>query len=111
MLLKQIGLTWLRRIILAAPFAAAAVMTVLISFADRLHLRLERVAGYGFLFAAPWGWLLDHDWGGVHVQSRWVQSLISYVVLLWIPALLYFACLWLLLRFWDYERGAFTSNW
>lgn len=92
---KQIA--WLRRIILAVPFAVAAALTVLVSFADRLHLRLERVAGYGFLFATPWAWLLDHDWFG-HAHSRWVEWLISNAVILWIPALLYFACLWLLLR-------------
>jgi hypothetical protein len=39
--LKQIGLIWLRRIVLAAPFVVAAVLTVLIGLADRLHLRLE----------------------------------------------------------------------
>lgn len=99
MLSRQIGLTWLKRIMLAVPFAVAAVLTILISFADRLHLRLERVAGYGFLFATPWAWLLDHDWfGNVHVHSRWVESLIDDAVILWIPALLYSASLWLLLR-------------
>ena len=90
-------MTWLRRILLALPFAMAMVLTVLISSADRLHLRSERIAGYGFLFGTPWAWLLDHDWFG-NVHSRWVESLISYAVILWIPALLYFACLWLLLR-------------
>ena len=79
------------------PFVVAAALTVLISFADPLHLRVERVAGYGFLFATPWAWLLDHDWFG-HVQSRRVEWLISNAVILWIPALLYFAFLWLLLR-------------
>ena len=98
MLPKQIRLTWLRRILLAVPFVAATALTVLISSADRFHLRSERIAGYGFLFGTPWAWLLDHDWFG-NVHSRWVQSLITYAVVLWIPALLYFACLWLLLRF------------
>jgi hypothetical protein len=90
-------MTWLRRILLALPFAAATVLTVLISSSDRFHLRSERIAGFGFLFATPWAWLLDHDWFG-SVHSRWVESLITYAVVLWIPALLYFACLWLLLR-------------
>jgi hypothetical protein len=80
-------MVWTRRILLALPFAAAAVLTVLINFADRLHLRLERFAGYGFLFGAPWAWLLDRDWFG-NVHSRWGQSLIGYAVILWIPALL-----------------------
>jgi len=90
-------MTLLRRILLAVPFAMATVLTILISSADRFHMHSERIAGYGFLFGTPWGWLLDHDWFG-NVHSRWVQSLISYAVILWIPALLYFACLWLILR-------------
>ena len=96
MLSKRIGLTWFRRILLAVPFATATVLTVPISSADRLHLRSERIAGYGFLFGTPWAWLLDHDWLR-NVHSRWIESLITYAVILWIPALLYSACLWLLL--------------
>jgi len=88
---------WARRILLVVPFVVATVLTVLISSADRLHLRSERIAGYGFLFGAPWAWLLDHDWFG-SIHSRWLQSLITYAVILWIPAMLYSACLWLLLR-------------
>jgi hypothetical protein len=94
---KQIGLTWLRRILLAVPIATATILTLLISSADRFHLPLQPVAGYGFLFGTPWAWLLDHDWLG-NVRSRWVESLVGYAILLWIPALLYSACLWLLLR-------------
>ena len=93
-----------RRMLLAVPFATATVLTVLISFSDRLHLRSERIAGYGFAFGTPWGWLLDHDWFG-HIHSRWVESLITYAVLLWIPALLYSACLWLLLRVLEFRAG------
>jgi hypothetical protein len=90
-------LAWTRRILLALPFVTAGVLTFLIGFADRLHLRSERIAGYSFLFATPWAWLLDHDWFG-YVHSPFVQSLISYAVILWIPAILYSACLWLLLQ-------------
>src|SRR5271166_5838577 len=89
-------MTWLRRILLAVPFAVATVLTLLMSFADRFHLRSQRIAGYGFLFATPWAWLLDHDWYG-NDHSRWVDSLITHAVILWMPALLYFICLWLLL--------------
>ena len=97
MLSKRIGLIWLKRILLAAPLAAATALTVLMSSADYFHLHAERIAGYGFLFGTPWAWLLDHDWFG-NIHSRLAQSLISYAVVLWIPALLYFACLWFLLR-------------
>ncbi len=88
---------WTKRILLALPFAAAAALTVLINVADRLHLRREHIAGYGFLFARPWACLLDRGWFG-DVRSRWAQEFIAYAVILWIPALLYSGCLWLLLR-------------
>jgi hypothetical protein len=88
---------WARRMLLATPIAAATVLTVLIGFADRLQLRSQRIAGYGFAFATPWAWLLDHDWFG-NAHSRWVESLITYAVLLWIPAVLYSTCLWLVIR-------------
>jgi len=89
---------WVKRMLLSLPLALAAGLTVLISFSDRLHLRSERIAGYGFAFATPWAWLLDHhDWFG-NLHSRWVESLMMHIVLLWVPALLYSACLWLLLR-------------
>ena len=97
MLTQQIVLTWLRRILLAVPLATATVLTVLINSADRFHLRSERIAGYGFAFGTPWAWLLDHDWLG-NIHSHWVESLATYAVILWIPALLYVACVWLLLR-------------
>jgi hypothetical protein len=89
--------TWARRILVAAPFAVATVLTVLMGFADQLHLRSERVAGYGFLFATPWAWLLDHIPEPI-VHTRWLRSLIGYAIILWIPAVLYSACLWGLWR-------------
>jgi hypothetical protein len=90
-------MTWARRILLAVPFALATVLTVLISCADRLHLRGQRMAGYGFAFGTPWAWLLDRGWLG-DVHSRFLQMLSVYAVILWIPAILYSACLWLLVR-------------
>ena len=86
---------WAKRMLLALPPAIAGVLTVLISLADQLHLRLERVAGFGFLFGGPWAWLLDHPWFA-SVQSRWVQWMVEHATILWIPALLYSGCLWLL---------------
>jgi hypothetical protein len=83
--------------LLASPILVAAVLTVLVNFADRLHLNLQRIAGYCFLFGTPWGWLLDHNWfGNTHVP--WVEFLTEGAVILWIPALLYSSSLWLLLR-------------
>ena len=87
---------WIRRIAVSLPLAIAGVLNVLVVFADRLHLRLERIAGYGFLFATPWAWLLDFQFPQVH--SRWLESFMPYVFVLWIPALLYSLALWLLVR-------------
>jgi len=90
-------MSWPKRLLLVSPFAVAAALTILMIAADRLHLRSNQIAGFAFLFGAPWGWLLDHDWFRNH-HTRSVETLISYAVILWIPALLYSACLWLLLR-------------
>lgn len=89
---------WCRRGILALPFLVAASLNVLVCFADNLHLRIEHFAGLGFLFAAPWGWLLEHDWYFGHHPAQWVDNVVSYVAVLWIPALLYALSLWLLIR-------------
>jgi hypothetical protein len=86
-----------QRVTLALPFAVAGLLNVLVNIARPLHWRSEHIAGYAFLFYTPWAWLLDRDWFG-NVHSRWVESLLTYAVLLWIPALLYSACLWLVMR-------------
>jgi len=89
-------MVWIRRFLITLPFVMAAVLNVLVMAADRLHLRREHVAGYGFLFATPWAWLLDHpSWFGI-VHNRSLMALIGYVLLLWIPAALYSGRLWLL---------------
>ena len=87
-------MAWTKRLLLALPFAIAAALNVLSLAADRLHLRREHVAGYGFLFFTPWAWLLDHGWLP-HVHSRWMMALVGYLVILWIPAALYSCCIWL----------------
>jgi hypothetical protein len=98
-------MTWVRRSLLATPFAIAAVLNCLLLAADKLHWYRERVAGYCFLFGTPWGWLLDHDWFGT-IHNRLVNSLIVYAIILWIPALLYSACLWFLVRLVERLTGA-----
>ena len=78
------------------PFAAATVLTILVSFGKGLRLTSEQIAGSVFPFFAPWAWLLDRDWFG-EVHSRLFESLISFAFVLWIPAALYAACLWLVI--------------
>ncbi|MFL6436006.1 MAG: hypothetical protein ACJ71Q_00375 [Terriglobales bacterium] len=85
---------WTRRVLLVLPFAIALVLNILIKVLDR-DARLQHIAGLAFLFATPWGWLLDRGWP-IHFQSRLADQMIVYVVILWGPALLYSACVWLL---------------
>jgi hypothetical protein len=95
--LKAKNMAWTRRILLATPVAIAVTLNVLEAAADRLHLHREHIVGYGFLFATPWAWLLDLGFGWFHLpHNRWLQTLLSYAIFLWIPALLYSGCVWLL---------------
>jgi hypothetical protein len=68
-----------------------------LSSARYLHLHPQHIAGLAFLFGTPWAWLLEHDWFG-NRHSLWLDHLIAYAVILWVPAVLYSASLWLLLR-------------
>jgi hypothetical protein len=83
-----------KRLLLALPFGIAAVLNVFLLGVDRQHG--QHVAGYCFLFFAPWAWLLDHSWFGA-VHNRWLNELLGYTLLLWIPAALYSSCIWLIL--------------
>jgi hypothetical protein len=90
-------MTFIKRSLLALPLAIAFVLTGLLTFGGRFHLRMQHIAGYGFAFYTPWAWLLDHaDFG--RVRSRWLDSAITYAFVLWIPAILYSTCLWIFLR-------------
>jgi len=88
---------WAKRTLLSVPFLAAAALNLFVVIARPMHWHSERIAGYGFLFAAPWAWLIDHAWFG-KINNRWLEALTTYLLILWIPALLYSGCLWLLFR-------------
>ena len=94
---SEIRMVWTRRILLGLPVAMASVLTLLISVSDRFHLNRQHIAGYCFLFGTPWAWLLDRNWFP-NVQSHWLNSLIGFAVMLWIPALLYTTSLWIVFR-------------
>lgn len=89
---------------LALPFVVAGVLNVLVSIARPLHWYSERVAGYCFLFATPWAWLVDRSWFG-GLTHRWSNTLVGYLLILWIPALLYSGCFWLLFRALRFRAG------
>jgi hypothetical protein len=101
-------MVWLKRFLIALPFAIAAVLNVLVIATDRLHLYLYRqhVVGYGFLFATPWAWLLDHPSWFRNVHNRPLMALLGYTFFLWIPAALYSGCLWLLFFIFRFRRSA-----
>ncbi len=91
--------SWTNRFLIAAPFAIAALLNVLMIGVEHLHLHLGHIARYGFVFSGPWVWLVNvaDITNHLNVQNRWLGEFIAYVALLWIPAVLYSACVWLLL--------------
>lgn len=91
--------SWTNRLLIASPAAIAALLNALMVGVEHLHLRLEYIARYGFVFAEPWAWVVNvaDITNHVNVQNRWLAGFIAYVALLWIPAVLYSVCVWLLL--------------
>jgi hypothetical protein len=88
---------WARRFLIILPFVIAAVLNVLSLTANRFRTNSQHIEGYGFLFAAPWGWIVDRGWFE-NVHSRPLTVLIGYALILWIPATLYSVCLWLVMN-------------
>ena len=91
--------SWANRLLVAVPFAIAALLNALMVGVEHLHLRLDYIARYGFIFSGPWAWLVNFAdiTNRLNVQNRWLGGFITYVALLWIPAVLYSVCVWLLL--------------
>jgi hypothetical protein len=91
--------SWTNRLLIAVPLAIAALLNAVMLGVEHLHLRLSHIANYGFLFPGPWVWLVNvaDVANRLNVQNRWLAGFIGYVVLLWVPAVLYSVCVWLLL--------------
>jgi hypothetical protein len=91
--------SWTNRLLVAVPFSIAALLNALMLGVEYLHLRLDHIARYGFVFSGPWVWLVNvaDITNRLKVQNRWLGGFIAYVALLWIPAVLYSVCVWLLL--------------
>jgi hypothetical protein len=88
----------IRRLLLALPFAYAALFTALALASRDLHLDNRYIEKHVFLFAAPWDWLIDSGLFTFHTQSRWARHFFTFFALLWFPAFLYAGCLWLFFR-------------
>jgi hypothetical protein len=98
----------LKRMLVSIPFAIAFVLNVFVIAARPLGWRLKHIEGYVFLFGTPWAWLLDRGWFGVH--NKLAEEILTYAMLLWIPALLYSLCLWLLLKVFGIEGWSSCSS-
>src|SRR5215475_1433541 len=88
-------MVWLKRFLLLLPFFITTLLTELIVRADHLHQSKQHLVGYGFLFGSPWAWLIDSV-GLPQPHNYWVQAALGYLFVLWIPAVLYSASIWLL---------------
>jgi hypothetical protein len=96
--LSMTNSNWINRLLIAIPFAIAALLNLLMVGVEHLHLRLAYIARFGlFRFSAPWSWLVnlidipDH----LNVQNPWIRGFLWYVVLLWIPAILDAVTIWI----------------
>ena len=89
---------WLKPLLLALPFAFAAALNYLLWAADHYHWRGRLiVTHYAFLFGTPWARLLG-ELPIPNPRSHFLQLLLGYSLVLWIPAALYCACVWIILR-------------
>jgi hypothetical protein len=86
-------------LLVAVPFAIAALLNAVMLGVEHLHLHLNYIARYGFVFSGPWVWLVNvaDITNRLNIQDRWLGGFITYVALLWIPAVLYSVCVWLVL--------------
>lgn len=91
--------SWTNRLLIAVPFAFAALLNAVMVGVEHLHLRLDYIARYGLAFPGPWAWVVNvaDITNHLNVQNGWLRGFIIYVALLWIPAALYSVCLWVLL--------------
>jgi hypothetical protein len=86
-------------LLIAVPFAVAALLNAVMVCVDHFRLRLDLIARYGFAFSGPWARIVNvaDITNRLNVQNGWLRGFITYVGLLWIPAILYSVCVWLLL--------------
>jgi|SRR5215831_1085224 len=85
------------QLLIAIPFAIAALLNAVMVGVEHLHLHLNYIARYWLAFSEPWAWLANFSDISNHVQNGWLRGFLFYVAILWIPAVLYSVCVWLLL--------------
>jgi hypothetical protein len=93
-------ISWTNRLLVAVPIAVAAWLNAVMVGVDHFRLRLDLIARYGFAFSGPWAWIVNvaDITNRLNVQNGCLRGFITYVAILWIPAVLYsvFVCLLLL---------------
>jgi hypothetical protein len=88
---------WLKARLLAFPFAIAGALNLLMWVSDRYHWHGALVSHYAFFFGLPWARLLGEIWVP-NPRSHFLQALLGYALVFWIPAALYCGCVWIVLR-------------
>ena len=89
-------MNWKARLLLILPFIVAAALTIL-AHSDWGVARSHGLEKYIFLFALPWAWLIDSI--QVHrIQNHIADTLVTYVMLLWLPAFLHSLCIGAIIR-------------
>ena len=78
---------WVKILSIMLPGIIAAALNVTIVAAPHYNLYREHYIGLGFLFAAPWIWLLENVGFQISRVSR--SSTVAYTIFLWLPAVLY----------------------
>jgi hypothetical protein len=91
--------SWTSRCLIAVPFAIAALLNAVMVGVEHHHLALGYIARYGLVFSGPWVGFVNafNITNHLNSQSEWLKGFLFYVALLWIPAMLYSACISLLL--------------
>ena len=103
---------WMRRVVLALPFTIALGLNLWSEFGQRGDKRIEV---YGFAFGIPWAWIFDQPFPYGRTLPNWLNSLMTCIVILWGPALMYSLTLWAGMTLARHlitlkRRGSFSAN-
>ena len=68
--------SWANRLLVAIPFAIAALLNAVMVGVEHLHLRLDYIARYGFVFSGSWLWLEGVSVTN-HVKNGWLRGFLA----------------------------------
>jgi hypothetical protein len=86
---------WAERFLILVPTAIAALLTGIMFGVEFLHLPLNYIVRYVFVFYGPWARLGDISYiaDHVHIHNERLAEFAIDRALVWIPAVLYSVCL------------------